>query len=184
MFVVSFKATRKQLLTFGAGAAALVALIVAIAVWPRAEQNTGTGMNGIKPAAVTGIQRQSYLSGLGYTLEPGYEDVREVLIPDEFDAVFAEYNELQKMAGMDLEPYHGKRVKCWTYRVQDHPDADNGAEVLAHLYVYKDAVIAGDVSSTAQGGFTTGLVKLPPSNEPEPTSATTAIATDTTADNT
>ena len=81
--------------------------------------------------------------------------VKEVLIPDELDDVLLEYNELQKQAGMDLEQYHGKRVKVWTYRVLDAGNED----VQASLYVYKDKIIGGDVHSTALDGFMRGLVK-------------------------
>lgn len=55
---------------------------------------------------------------------------------------------------MDLEPYHGKRVKCWTYTVLNYP-GENG--VLAHLYIYKDKIVGGDISSTALDGFMHGL---------------------------
>lgn len=76
---------------------------------------------------------------------------------DEFDEVFTQYNDLQKTAGMDLEPYHGKRVKCWTYTVLNYPGEEG---VLAHLYIYKDKIVGGDVSSTALDGFMHGLTKL------------------------
>ena len=58
---------------------------------------------------------------------------------------------------MDLQPYHGKRLKCWTYAVTNHPSGDN---VLAHLYMYKDSIVGGDICSTAADGFMHGLQKL------------------------
>ena len=81
--------------------------------------------------------------------------MKEVLIPDEFDEVFERYNKIQKEAGMDLSPYHGKRVKCWTYRVLNIPDQ---GEVMANLYVYKNKIIGGDISSARLDGFMHGLV--------------------------
>ena len=96
---------------------------------------------------------------MGYEVTPQYVEVKEVLIPDEFDDVFAGYNDLQLSAGMDLEPYHGKRVKCWTYEILNYPGEET---VLAHLYVYKDKVVGGDIASTALDGFMHGLTKLQP----------------------
>ena len=58
---------------------------------------------------------------------------------------------------MDLEPYHGKRVKCWTYQVLNYP-ADDG--VSAHLYVYKDEVIGEIFLPPALDGFMHGLTRL------------------------
>ena len=58
---------------------------------------------------------------------------------------------------MDLEPYHGKRVKCWSYRIDNYPGED---DVLAHLYVYNDKIIGGDICSTKLDGFMHGLTKM------------------------
>ena len=108
-------------------------------------------------AAADDTERIGFLRDLGYEVTPQSVEVREVLIPDEFDEVFTQYNDLQKTAGMDLEPYHGKRVKCWTYTVLNYPGEEG---VLAHLYIYKDKIVGGDVSSTALDGFMHGLTKL------------------------
>ena len=80
-----------------------------------------------------------------------------MLIPDEFDEVFQNYNTIQAEAGMDLEPYHGKRVKCWSYRVDNYPGEES---VLAHLYVYNDKIIGGDICSTKMDGFMHGLTAM------------------------
>ena len=70
---------------------------------------------------------------------------------------YAEAKRLAAEAGMDLEPYHGKRMKCYSYEVTNYPGEPN---VLAHLYVYKEKIVGGDVSSTALDGFMHGLSKL------------------------
>ena len=86
-------------------------------------------------------------------------EVREVLIPAEFDESFTAYNALQQEAGMDLSPCRGKRVKCWTYTVTNYPGDDT---VQAHLYVYRDTVVGGDISSTRQDGVRQGLRPMTP----------------------
>ena len=58
---------------------------------------------------------------------------------------------------MDLEPYRGRRMKCWTYEITNYPD---DSSVLAHLYVYNDKIVGGDVASTSVDGFMRGLTAL------------------------
>jgi hypothetical protein len=151
MFVCSVKTSRRQLLAL-LGCVVLLIVLLAVAVaLPAGSQAKATA------TVADTDERRAYLTALGYELDLQYEEVREVLIPDEFDEVFTQYNQLQQAAEMDFSPYHGKRVKCWTYRVTNHPE---GGEVLAHLYVYKDKIVGGDVSSTSLGGFMTALVPL------------------------
>lgn len=153
MFVFSVKMSRKQLWAALLCVVAVVAVLLVVVVWP----SGGAAAQTIAPPAGDDTQRVAFLRSLGYEVTPQALEVREVLIPDEFDEVFRKYNELQAAAGMDLEPYHGKRVKCWTYEVIGHP---SGEEVRAHLYVYKDKIVGGDISSTALNGFMHGLTAM------------------------
>ena len=155
MFVFSVKTSKKQLLSMLLCVVMLIAILVVIVAWPE-----GEAAQTFQPvAAKDDTQRIAFLRDMGYEVTPHYVEVKEVLIPDEFDDVFAGYNDLQMSAGMDLEPYHGKRVKCWTYEILNYPGEET---VLAHLYVYKDKVIGGDIASTALDGFMHGLTKLQP----------------------
>lgn len=154
MFVWSLKTSKRQFFSIIACLVVLAAVLVTAAVWPSSEEAAPTAAS---VAASNEEERLSYLRNLGYEVAEPYVEVSEVLIPDEFDEVFQKYNEVQQSAGMDLEPYHGKRVKCWTYQVLNYPTDD---EVSAHLYVYKDEVIGGDISSSALDGFMHGLTRL------------------------
>ncbi|MCL2487395.1 MAG: DUF4830 domain-containing protein [Oscillospiraceae bacterium] len=150
MFVFSIKTSKKQLVSLLLCLAALAGIILLAVSWPS------------EPVSVTvpapdEDARVEYLQQLGYQPGATHSEVREVLIPDEFDEVFTQYNELQKVAGMDLLPYHGKRAKVYTYRIFNHPQ---GSDVAAHLYVYDNKIIGGDISSTAMNGFMTGLIQL------------------------
>ncbi|MCI8554605.1 MAG: DUF4830 domain-containing protein [Clostridiales bacterium] len=154
MFVFSVKTSKRQVFSIALCVVMLAAVLVTVAVWP----SGGAAAASYHPvSAGTEEQRLSFLRGLGYEVEQPYSEVKEVLIPDEFDAVFQKYNEIQQSAGMDLQPYHGKRVKCWTYQVLNYPDE---AQVNAHLYIYQDEIIGGDVSSAALNGFMHGLTRL------------------------
>lgn len=151
MFVFSVKTSRRQMLSLLLCVVVLVLILIAAFVWPAGE----AGQTAAPVAAADNTARIAYLQSLGYEVDLAFCEVREVQIPDEFDDVFTAYNELQKQADMDLSPYHGKRLKCWSYRVLN---ADGAGEVLAHLYVYKDEVVGGDISETVAGGHTTALV--------------------------
>lgn len=155
MFVFSVKTSKKQLLSMLLCVVMLIAILIVIVAWPE-----GGAAQTFQPvAAKDDTERIAFLRDMGYEVTPQYVEVKEVLIPDEFDDVFAGYNDLQLSAGMDLEPYHGKRVKCWTYEILNYPGEET---VLAHLYVYKDKVVGGDIASTALDGFMHGLTKLQP----------------------
>lgn len=150
MFVVSMKTTRTRVFAY---VAVLVALLVT--VFSLAGRQDSLRIQ----AASTGVDdnsRVSYLQRLGYEVVPQAVSVREVIIPADSDAAFAAYNALQA-EGQDLTAYCGERVKCWTYTVTNYPGEER---VQAHLYVYKDQIIGGDISSGLQGGFSHGLIPL------------------------
>ena len=79
----------------------------------------------------------------------------EVQIPQEFDEVYAKYNEIQTAQGMDLTKYQGKRVMRYTYSIKNYPSGEEG--VCANMLVYKNKLIAGDVCSPKLDGFMHGL---------------------------
>ena len=150
MFVLSMKTTRTRMFTVFA----LVAMLL-VTVFSLSGRPTSTATAA--PVAADDAARQQYLADLGYEVLPNKSEVREILIPTESDEAFAEYNRLQLEAGHDLTEYSGKRVKCWTYTVTNYPTEDT---VQAHLYIYKDKIIGGDIASTAQDGFCHGLTPM------------------------
>ncbi len=150
MFVFSVKTTRVRVI----GTVLVAAVLVTLAVLSRG----GSVPTGAAPLAADDAARQALLASLGYEVLPDKAEVREILLPVESDDAFAAYNALQQAAGYDLTAYSGKRVKCWTYTVTNYPNED---AVVAHLYIYKDKVIGGDISSTAQDGFSHGLTAAP-----------------------
>ncbi len=99
--------------------------------------------------------RVSLLRECGWEVSEEPVEFIEVKIPEKFDGVYTEYNELQKRQGMDLSKFSGKRVMRYTYMIKDYPGGEAG--VVANLIVYKDKLIGGDVSSPKLGGFMHGL---------------------------
>ena len=101
--------------------------------------------------------RIAFLQELGYEVEKTPLESVEVTIPDEFDKVFAAYNELQKALGLDLGRYKGKKVMRYTYKVTNYEGY--GDTVFANLLVHKNKIIGGDICSADPNGFAHGLKK-------------------------
>lgn len=112
------------------------------------EQQT---MNTEEKRLKTNEERVSLLEGYGWQVDKEPIEFMEVKIPDEFDGVYADYNEIQKRQGMDLTKYAGKRVMRYTYKVNNHPSKEEG--VVANIIVYKNKLIGGDICSPKLGGF-------------------------------
>ena len=112
----------------------------------------------------------SFLSQFGWSVNEEPVEVREVIIPSEFNDTYTAYNVIQKNQGLDLEPYKGFRAKKWIFEVKNYPDypADCGY-IRATLLVYDGAVIGGDISSIEQNGFIQGF-EFPSTNVTSPTS--------------
>ncbi len=102
-------------------------------------------------------ERVSLLRECGWEVDNEPIEFIEVKIPEKFDGVYTEYNELQKGQGMDLSRFSGKRVMRYTYKINGYPGGEEG--VVANLIVYKDKLIGGDVSSPKLGGFMHGLLE-------------------------
>lgn len=103
----------------------------------------------------TNEDRMNFLTQFGWQVsEKAVEEVA-VTIPDEFDAVFMEYNNLQKELGLDLSRYKRKEVMRYTYKVTNYPEYDG--VVYANLLVYRNMVIGGDICSADVNGFVKSL---------------------------
>lgn len=98
----------------------------------------------------------AFLEDLGWEVSAEPVDIREVIIPEEWNGVFEEYNDLQKQQGFDLDKYRGKQATIYTYQIQNYDDKEN---VIANLMIFDGKLIAGDVCSAELGGFMQGLCK-------------------------
>lgn len=105
----------------------------------------------------TAEDRVLLLQAYGWEVEKEPVEFMEVQIPKEFDATYAQYNEIQKEQGFDLQKYAGKHVMKYSYCVQNHPSGE--AKVIATILVYKNKLIGGDVASAQLDGFIHGLQK-------------------------
>lgn len=159
MIVYATKVTVKKTVI---GLLALCAIIWGItALAPRAVQTVGTEAGGSLQAGKlkTNEDRIALLSSYGWQVAATPTTEMEVQIPKEFDAAYAAYNALQQKQGLDLRKFAGKRAMLYTYALDSYPTGMEG--VTASLLLYKDRLIAADISSPEADGFTHGITEIP-----------------------
>ncbi len=162
MFIYSMRASTIKF--FGVICVALVGLIALIAVVP-----SYVGSNGMVEAGITNVDGKSYnydkirnegdaasfLAQFGWSVDTASVETREVTLPDEFDKVFAGYNEIQRAQGLDLSKYKNKKITRYTFEVTNYNGYDG--KVLANVLVYRNKVIGGDICSADVSGFVHGF---------------------------
>jgi hypothetical protein len=100
--------------------------------------------------------RIAFLAAFGIEVEEGEECVSFVM-PENFDRVLLGYNEIQHRQGLDISKYAKKKITRYTYTVSNYEGYDG--EVKANLLIYRNRIIACDISSADPGGFVEPIVK-------------------------
>lgn len=93
--------------------------------------------------------------GLTVNAEPLVENT--VALPENFDLALNEYNEIQKLQGLDLTKYRGKRVTHVTYEVTNY---NHGGRVSVNLYICRGRVVGCDLTGEGEGGFVIPLTEI------------------------
>ena len=148
MLIKTFKIRRPKLWLGAIGiiaAAAVVFLLI-------------TGMRNSKVRELdTEPRRQAFLHEMGWDIPERFEQVKTIIVPEEWDEVYRSYNKLQKQQGFDLKAYKGMQVQVYTYRVLNYPGHEGEEGIECHLMISDGTLIGGDVCSTALDGFMQGL---------------------------
>jgi hypothetical protein len=164
MFVYSLKANTIKF--FGVLSLALVALITLIAFLPANTPDTAVSTAGGAESKTVSISYGKikssddvvkFLAQFGWEVSEKPIEIKEVVIPAEFDKVFAPYNEIQKSQGLDLGKYKKKKLTRYTYEVTNYDGYDG--KVLANILVYRNKVVGGDICSADSDGFLQGFEK-------------------------
>ena len=114
--------------------------------------------NELNLRASNSDERIAYLAQFGWSVDEEPVEVKEIIIPSEFDDVYNNYNKLQLDQGFDLTEYLSKRVKKWTYTVTNYPGYEGKSCIRATMLVFDGKVIGGDICSVELGGFMHGFV--------------------------
>ena len=100
----------------------------------------------------------AFVSGCGWQVDEEPIEVREVVIPEIFDDVYNQYNQIQLEQGYNLEKYAGQRVKRWSYVIRNYPETSPEDDYIRiNILVSDDRVIGGDVCSVKLDGFMHGF---------------------------
>ncbi len=139
--------TKKKALTIIFLCALLLFLLI-LAKWLIGYRNNETGLSTLEG-------RKSFLSELGWEIDPESETFKSVLLPETLDGVMEDYNEMQLEQGYDLRKYLGKTCNQYTYEVTNYPDTRE--TVFVTVYIRGQHVIAGDVHTNSATGFMHGI---------------------------
>ena len=156
MFVYSVKAnTLKVIGCILAAAIIMTALVIFI---PDDEAIAVSASDGkvVYTNAKDNEGRINFLSQFGYSVKTDPIDEVTVTVPSEFDTVFAGYNELQKLQGLDLSSYKRKTLTRYTYEVTNYEG--HAGRVLANLLIYRGRVVGGDICTESKDGFIHGFL--------------------------
>ncbi len=136
------------------GAAVLCA---ALAAWSVLGAGAAETAAAVSPKGVkTAEDRAAYLAAWGWQTPSDAAAVEELELPERFGDEYSQYLELQTGQGFDLAKYAGKRVRRYTYDLLNYP---GGTQAQAHLLLYKNTVIGGEVLGE---GFLHGLAMPDP----------------------
>ncbi len=149
MFVKTIK-IKKIARVLGIILAALIIALAAVYVFNRVMAQGGKTMS-------SEAEQMEFLKGLGWEVSEKPIDVRSVIIPQEWNDIYAEYNKLQLQQGFDLDKYRGKNAEIYTYEVYNY--GDSRPNIVANLIICDSRLIGGDVCCTELGGFMQGLAK-------------------------
>ncbi len=154
MFVCSIRsATIKFISAIALSLVVLFALIALIPTYGDGESKEVADISYTK--IYENSDRLAFISQFGWEVSAEPLETVEVTVPEEFDAVYVGYNDMQKEQGLNLAKYKGKTVTRYTYLVKNYPDYDG--TVYLSLLVYKNKVVGGDVCSADVNGFVHGF---------------------------
>lgn len=153
MFVISLKS--KHLRNIFALLVAVVLTVIGGIVYVSSTESMPVSKIGsVSMKAETPEERLNFFRQFSYIASENPVEVKEVVIPTEFDETYEEYNELQKKQGLDLTPYRGVRVKSWSYEILNYPGYENTDGLIrGNLLTYNGVVIACDICNISLDGF-------------------------------
>ena len=159
MFIYSLRAsTLKFFAVIGVALATLITLIAFIPAYGQEDTAASASNREIKYDGIKDNEdRVEFLAQFGWSVEGEPVESAEVTIPEEFDKIFTQYNEIQKRQGLDLGKYKKKNVMRYTYKITNYDGFDG--TVYANILVYRNKVIGGDVCSADIKGFLHGFEK-------------------------
>ena len=100
-----------------------------------------------------------FLDSYGWRAEPVCIEQVSYKIPDNFDEVYNNYNELQKLSGLDLTQYKGRNAIRYTYTISNFP-IETEEDVRANVICVAGEPVGGDIMTVKLDGFMYSLSYL------------------------
>lgn len=100
-----------------------------------------------------------FLDSYGWRAEPVCIEQVSYKIPDNFDEVYNNYNELQKLSGLDLTQYKGRYAIRYTYIISNFP-IETEEDVRANVICVAGEPVGGDIMTVKLDGFMYSLSYL------------------------
>ena len=149
MFVFNFKPLKhKKLLVIVTAAVALTALLCVFIAVKGNQKPPETAQSTTGVCYDTSVENDGYASFFAQLdIEAENEPLksREVVIPEEFNQTYDDYNALQKHAGLDLTRFKGCTAQELTFALK------NGKAPFAVLLTADDRVIGGHLTNGEYG---------------------------------
>ena len=155
MFVYSVQSKHIKALALGVFVLFTVVSLMVLSRESKMTSNDGS----LNLKASTHEDRMSFVSQFGWEVEEDPIEIKEIIIPTEFDDTHNAYNQIQKEQGFDLTEYAGERAKRWTYIVKNYEGYENKECIHINILVHDEIVIGGDVCSVELEGFMHGFSK-------------------------
>ncbi len=150
MFIYSFKANKKAIIGLIIFIVGIVTLSVVI---PGRAKSVNSVLN-VSLKASENKERIAFLKNFSYDVDEEPIEIKEIIIPSEFNDTYTRYNEIQLSQGFDLEKYKGESAKLYTYAIKNYPGVKNSKDVIrANILVIDGTVIGGDICSIELNGF-------------------------------
>ncbi len=156
MFICTVRAHTVRL-----AAMVCVAMVLLLGVAVVADAGGISGEAAVETISYSGMRtdsdRLAFLESLGWKTTGEVVEEESFTLPESFDRVLLGYNEIQRDQGLDLTRYRKKKVTRYTYEITNYEGYEG--KVYANLIVYRNKVVAGDISSADPMGFVRGLEK-------------------------
>ncbi|MBQ0092536.1 MAG: DUF4830 domain-containing protein [Clostridiales bacterium] len=156
MFVCTVKASSIKF--FAAILVSALLLVGIVSIVPIIDVSGKTAIASFDYKNVSSVEEQIvFLTSLGYKVEPSPVFRDEVVIPEEFDSVYEEYNRIQNSQGFDLDKYKGKTVTRYSWML-----VGTDSPTYATMLFYHDKLIGGDLTTMGENGKVTRWEKANP----------------------
>ncbi len=158
MFVIKKLNIKRTILIVSFSVVLLIVLIATVAT--NGPKNITTTVSGVTYSlqAEDNLSQVEFLEQFGWVVNEEPSERGEIVIPQEFNETYQNYNEMQINQGLDLSDYQGKTCMHISFQVLNYPNYQD--EVYANLLIFEGNVIGGDIACKTLNGFMHGFEKI------------------------